>query len=82
MDDEKNAKPGDKTIPKPLDEIRTDKKLSTAAEWEDDNKIRNGVIARGAPDEMTKCASKYASQWTVGQGEVESKTAQMINSAV
>lgn len=43
LDVEKIAKPGDKTIPKLLDEIRTDKKLSTAAEWEDDNKIRDGV---------------------------------------
>ncbi|KAB8303177.1 hypothetical protein EYC80_004624 [Monilinia laxa] len=76
-DVEKKAQPGDKTIPQLLDEIRADTKLSTAAKWEDGNKIRDGILAR-APDEM----AKYASQWTVGQGELEAKTAQMINSAV
>ncbi|KAJ8071539.1 hypothetical protein OCU04_001854 [Sclerotinia nivalis] len=77
LDVEKNAQPGNKTIPQLLDEIRADKKLSTAAEWSDGNKIRDGILAR-APDEMVK----YASQWTVGKGELEAKTAQMMNSAV
>lgn len=77
LDVEKNAQPGNKTIPQLLEEIRVDKKLSTAAEWSDGNKIRDGILAR-APDEMVK----YASQWTVGKGELEAKTAQMMNSAV
>ncbi|RAL66339.1 hypothetical protein DID88_006008 [Monilinia fructigena] len=77
FDVEKKAQPGDKTIPQLLDEIRADKKLSTAAEWEDGNKIQDGILER-APDEMVK----YASQWTVGQGNLEAKTAQMANSAV
>ncbi|KAI9647188.1 hypothetical protein NHQ30_003571 [Ciborinia camelliae] len=76
LDAEKNASPGNKTLPQLLDEVRDDKKLSTAARWEDGNKIRDGILAR-APDEMIK----YASQWTVGQGELEAKTAQMINSS-
>ncbi|KAF7872511.1 hypothetical protein EAF04_003432 [Stromatinia cepivora] len=77
LDVEKNAQPGNKTIPQLLDEIRADKKLSTAPEWSDGNKIRDGILGR-APDEMVK----YASQWTVGKGELEAKTAQMMNSAV
>jgi len=59
-----------------LDEIRADDKLSTAAHWDDGNKIRDGILKR-APDEMIK----YASQWTVGSGQVEEKTAEMINAA-
>ncbi|KAF5874272.1 putative hypa-like protein [Botrytis fragariae] len=77
LDVEKKAQPGNKTIPQLLDEIRDDKKLSTAAEWDDGNKIRDGILARAA-DEMMN----YASQWTVGKGELEAKTAQMISSAV
>lgn len=77
LDVEKNAQPGNKTIPQLLDEIRGDKKLSTAAEWDDGNKIRDGILAR-ARGEMIN----YASQWTVGKGELEAKTAQMINSAI
>ncbi len=59
-----------------LDEIRADKKLSTAAHWDDANKIRDGLIAR-APDEMIK----YASQWTVKSDELMIKTAEMTNAA-
>lgn len=59
-----------------LDDIYADKKLSGAAHWEDDNKIRDGVLAR-AKDEMMK----YASQWTVKPEELEEKTAEMINAA-
>lgn len=77
LDVEKKAQPGNKTIPQLLDEIRDDKKLSTAAEWDDGNKIRDGILAR-APDEMIN----YASQWTVEKGELEAKTAQMISSVV
>lgn len=58
-----------------LHEIHADEKLSTAAHWEDDNKIRDGIFIR-APDEMIK----YASQYKVGEEELELKTAEMTNS--
>ena len=59
-----------------LDEIRADKKLSTAAHWNDGNKVRDGLIVR-APDEMVK----YASLWTVNIDELVAKTAEMTNAA-
>jgi len=60
-----------------LDEIKADTKLSTAAEWNDDNKIRDGILVR-APDEMIK----YATQWVVNPENLEQKTAEMINSVI
>jgi len=63
-----------KTIVQLLKEIKADEKLSTAAHWEDDNKVRDGIIAR-APDEMIK----YISQYKVREEDLEEKTAEMIN---
>jgi len=60
-----------------LDEIRADKKLSNAAHWDDENKVRDGVMVR-APDEMIK----YASQFKVEPDELEEKAAEMVNAAV
>lgn len=57
-----------------LDDIRADKKLSTAAHWNDGNKVRDGIMLR-APEEMVK----YASQWKVGQGALTERTAEMTN---
>lgn len=57
-----------------LDEIRADTKLSTAARWEDDNKIRDGIMVR-APEEMIK----YASQWKVAPSELMKINAEMTN---
>lgn len=59
-----------------LDEIRADKTLSTAARWDDPNKIRDGILVR-APEEMIR----YASQFKVQEDELEVKTAEMINTA-
>ncbi len=59
-----------------LDEIRDDQKLSTAAHWDDGNKIRDGILAR-APNEMVK----YASKFRVKEKELEAKTAEMTNAA-
>ena len=59
-----------------LDEIHADKKLSTAAGWDDSNKIRDGILVR-APEEMIG----YASQFKVRENELEVKTAEMINAA-
>ncbi|KAM3068892.1 hypothetical protein ACMFMG_004065 [Clarireedia jacksonii] len=81
LDAEKAAKQSSssssKTLPELLDEIRADEKLSTAAHWDDGNKIRDGLLTR-APEEMLK----YASQWTVPEAELEAKTVQMINAVV
>ena len=60
-----------------LDEIRADRKLSTAAAWKDSNKIRDGILVR-APEEMIK----YASQFKVGSDELAEKTAEMMNAAI
>ncbi|TVY18131.1 Questin oxidase, partial [Lachnellula arida] len=74
-----NANPTNspKTYVQLLDEIREDKKLSTAAEWDDGNKIRDGILVR-APKEMMN----YATQWVVTPENLEQKTAEMINSSI
>ena len=59
-----------------LDQIRNDRKLSSAAHWADANKIRDGILAR-APDEMIS----YASQWVVGADELQLRTAEMTDAA-
>ena len=73
----KIGKPGTKSMVTLLEEIRADKKLSTAADWGDGNKIRDGILKR-APDEMIK----YASQFTVEPAKLTERTAEMINAAV
>ena len=65
-----------KSLVELLDEIRADQKLSTAAHWNDGNKIRDGILIR-APDEMIT----YASQYKVSENELEEKTAEMTNAA-
>ena len=57
-----------------LDEVRADKKLSSAAHWDDSNKIRDGILVR-APDEMLRIAAK----WKVLPGAIIEKTAEMTN---
>lgn len=71
------SKAGAKSIVTLLDEIRADEKLSTAADWGDGNKIRDGILKR-APDEMIK----YASQFTVEPAKLMEKTAEMSNAAI
>lgn len=66
-----------KTLPELIEQIRADKKLSTAAHWENSNKVRDGVLVN-APDEMIH----YATQWTVSPEELDKKTAEMINTAI
>ncbi|KAF2448756.1 hypothetical protein P171DRAFT_428775 [Karstenula rhodostoma CBS 690.94] len=83
LDAEKAANASDakardtKTIVQLLSDIRADKKLSSAAHWNDGNKIRDGILKR-APDEMLK----YASQYVIDESQLEEKTAEMINAAV
>jgi len=59
-----------------LDKIRADKKFSTAAQWEDANKIRDGILVRD-PEGMIK----YGSQWKVAPNALMEKTAEMTNAA-
>ena len=73
----KSAGPGKKNLPELLEEIRQDEKLSTAALWEDDSQIKDGVMKR-AYEELIK----YISQWTVDPHNLDQKTAEMINSVV
>ncbi|KAK5018559.1 hypothetical protein LTR39_000912 [Cryomyces antarcticus] len=73
----KKAEEASKTLPRLLDDIRADKRLSTAAHWDDNNKIRDGILKR-ASNEMIG----YASQWTVDPDSLEEKTAEMINAVV
>lgn len=63
-----------KTLYDLLDEIRANEKLATSAHWDDDNKIRDGVLVR-APQEMIDIAS----QWTVRSGDLEIRNAEMVN---
>lgn len=70
------AQNGSKSLAELLDEVRADEKLSTAAHWEDGNKIRDGILVR-APEEMIE----YASQYKVREDELEEKTAEMTNAA-
>ncbi|KAF6226042.1 hypothetical protein HO173_012532 [Letharia columbiana] len=60
-----------------LDEVRANKKLSEAAQWDDSNKIRDGILVR-APDEMISIAK----EWKVMPGAVIEKTGEMTNAAV
>jgi hypothetical protein len=69
-----SQKPTGKSLVELLDEIHADRKLSTAAHWEDPNKIRDGIMKR-APKEMIG----YASQWSAHPEELEEKLEEMIN---
>lgn len=71
------SRPSNKSLLQLIDEIAADKKLSMAAHWEDDNKIRDGILKR-APEEMIK----YAAQWNVPEAELDKKTVEMINTAI
>jgi Questin oxidase-like len=57
-----------------LDDIRANKKLMDAAHWEDDNKIRDGVLVR-APQEIVDIAS----QWSVLPEDLDFRNAEMVN---
>jgi hypothetical protein len=67
-----------KSIVALLADIRADAKLTNSPRWADDNKVRDGILAR-APDEM----AKYAAQYRVdASASLEEKTAEMINAVV
>ena len=65
------------TLPDLLDEIRADEHLSTAAHWSDNNKIRDGILAR-APQNMLDICTK----WVVTPENLQEKTVEMINNAI
>ncbi|OQV08728.1 hypothetical protein CLAIMM_12954 [Cladophialophora immunda] len=61
-----------------LDKIRADAKVFTAAQWDDSQKVRDGVLAR-AKAEMVA----YAAQWKLSppytEGRLEEAAAEVIN---
>lgn len=63
-----------KTLFDLLDEVRANEKLANSAHWDDDNKIRDGVLVR-APQEMIDLAS----QWMVLPEDLELRNAEMVN---
>lgn len=68
------GKPGQKSLLQLLNEIRADQALKDSVRWADENKIRDGVLAR-APEVMLK----YAAQFTVSEEQVDDRLADMIN---
>ncbi|KAF9887293.1 hypothetical protein FE257_010288 [Aspergillus nanangensis] len=60
-----------------LEGIRTNEKLVHSVRWEDDSKMRDGVLIR-ALDEMIETAA----QVTVSEDEIDERTAEMINTVV
>ncbi len=59
-----------------IKEIQTNEKIVNAPQWEDGNKVRDGLLVR-APDEMINLAS----QWQVKAEDLEKETAEMIMAA-
>lgn len=57
-----------------LDEIREDKVMHEAVRWDDDNKLRDGLMVRASDH-----AANIVSQWSVKDGELESKTLEMLS---
>ncbi|KAK4561025.1 hypothetical protein LTR86_004980 [Recurvomyces mirabilis] len=74
---QKNKDEPSRSIVDLLDIIHEDIELRAAPHWDDDNKLRDGIIAR-AGDKMISVAS----QFRVKSGELERKTAEMTNAAV
>lgn len=72
-----NAGTASKTLVELLDAIKADEKVSNAAHWDDDNKLRDGIIARASKEIIS-----YCSQYTVEADKLEEKTAEMANAAV
>lgn len=63
-----------KSMVEVLDEVRANKKLSEAAQWDDRDEFRDGLLAR-TPDEMMRSVKA----WKVMPGAVNEKTAEMTN---
>ncbi|MCJ1369866.1 hypothetical protein MMC20_001078 [Loxospora ochrophaea] len=70
----KSSKSTTKSIVSLLDEIRANKRLSSAGRFTDWNTLRDGVLARAQNDMLD-----YASQWTASPDTLEERTAEMTN---
>lgn len=68
------GKAGTKSLLQLLNEVRADDTLVRSVKWEDQNKIRDGVLTRGTQEML-----KYAAQYTVSEEQVEERLADMIN---
>ncbi|KAI9685040.1 MAG: hypothetical protein M1822_005432 [Bathelium mastoideum] len=66
-----------KSIVQLLDEIRADESLSTAAHWDDGNKVRDGILVR-APERMVNIAR----QFTADPARLAEQTAEMTAAVV
>jgi hypothetical protein len=66
-----------KSLVQLIHEARQSEKLRSSPDWDDANKVRDGVLVR-APDEMLELAS----QWKVKPEELEQKTAEMIGASI
>jgi hypothetical protein len=65
-----------KSIVQILQECKNDEKTRDSAQFDDGNKIRDGILKR-APKQMIRAASQY----TIMEDELEEKTAEMVNAA-
>ena len=74
---EKAAKQSSKTIPEVLEDLRADSKLYDSVKFEQGNKLREGML----PNALNELIH-HVSQWTVGEDELETKTAEMFNSVI
>jgi len=65
-----------KSMAELIDEIHNDEEILDAPHWSDDNRIRDGIMAR-----VGERMISYTSQYHVKSEELEEKTAEMINAA-
>ncbi|GMG14408.1 unnamed protein product [Aspergillus oryzae var. brunneus] len=68
------GKPGKKTLLQILEEIRNNEKLANSAHWDDENRMRDGVLVR-APDEMIK----HAAEFTISEDQIEEKLVEIVD---
>jgi Questin oxidase-like len=66
----------EKTLMEIEEELKANKDLEGVVRWEDDNKVRDGVMLRG-----TEKVAKVIGQWKVREDQLEEKTAEMISNA-
>lgn len=69
----RNGNP-DKTLFSLLDDIRRYSNLVESSQWQDPNKFKDGILKRGLQNMI-----EIASQYVVPEGNLDEKTAEMIN---
>lgn len=57
-----------------MQQLKADKDIKALVQWEDDNKVRDGIMKRGQEK-----VTKVIGQWKVKEDELEEKTAEMIS---